>query len=314
MALLHTDPRHAVMTVSLLTSVVMLVGKLTAYLVSNSTAILADAAESVVHGAATTLAALSLWYADRPADATHPYGHGRIAYFSAGFEGALVFSASLAVLVNGVHSLLYGTQLRDLQAGLAISAILAAINMLLGAALVRIGRRHNSLIVSANGWHVLSDMWTTLAAIIGVGLVVMTGMPILDPLTALALGGYIMYTGVDLMRRAYSGLMDRVDPLLSEKLLVALRASVQNGLLADYHQVRYRRVNDELWIDMHVLVPGQLSLHNAHEQVTRVEDALRALFPADRVHITSHIEPADHEAAHPGGHEEIVDPLRAGSG
>ncbi len=314
MALIGNDPRRVVMTVSLLTSVIMLIGKLSAYLISNSTALLADAAESVVHGAATGLAALSLWYADRPADATHPYGHGRIAYFSAGFEGALVFSASLAVIASGVQTLRFGSQLGNLSAALAISAILAAINLLLGAALVRIGRKHNSLIVTANGWHVFSDMWTTLAAILGVGLVMITGIELLDPLTALALGGYIMVTGFDLMRRAYFGLMDRVDPQVSEKLLVELGGSVEKGLLADYHQVRHRRVNEELWIDMHLLVPGNLPLQKAHEQVTQVEEAVRTLFPEDRVHITSHIEPADHEAAHPGGHDETADPLRTPPG
>ena len=114
------DPRKTAITASLLASVVMLAGKLTAYSLTHSTAIFSDALESVVHGAATGLAAFSLWYAARPADADHPYGHGRIAYFSAGFEGALVFAASVAVISSGVIGLIRGPQLRHLGVGLGM--------------------------------------------------------------------------------------------------------------------------------------------------------------------------------------------------
>lgn len=303
------DPRKIAITVSLLASVVMLAGKLTAYFLTHSTAIFSDALESVVHGAATTLAAFSLWYAARPADTGHPYGHGRIAYFSAGFEGALVFAASVAVIASGVIGLIRGPQLRHLGVGLGIAGALAVINLVLGVALVRVGRRHNALILVANGKHVLTDMWTTAAAIVGVGLVMLTKIEWLDPVAALLIGGLIMASGVSLIRRSFGGLMDQVDPDVSRRLIESLQEQAAAGSIAGFHQLRCRSLNDELWIDVHLLVPGELPMVEAHTAVSRLEESIRRRFPNDKVHITSHIEPADHESAHPGGHKDATDPL-----
>lgn len=288
----------------------MLVGKLIAYFLTHSAAIFSDAAESVVHGAATGLAAYSVWYASRPADARHPYGHGRIAYFSAGFEGALVLAAAIAVMLSGIAGLIRGPELRHLGIGLTIAATLALINLALGLALVHVGRRHNALILLANGKHVLADMWTTAAAIVGVGLVLLTGAQWLDPVAALCIGVYIMATGIALIRKAVAGLMDEIEPELSRRLIDGLRKAVSDGLILDFHQLRCRQINDEVWVDVHVLVAGESSTREAHASVTHAEQSVRELFPDGKLHITSHIEPADHTAAHPAGHEETTDPLQ----
>jgi cation diffusion facilitator family transporter len=309
---MNSDPRKVAMLISLLASGVMLAGKLTAYLLTHSAAIFSDAAESVVHGAATGLATYSLWYAARPADAGHPYGHGRIAYFSAGFEGALVFAASIAVIYSGIVGLTRGPELRHLGLGLGISGALALINLVLGLALVHVGRKHNALIVTANGKHVLSDMWTTTAVILGVGLVLLTGVTWLDPVVALCVGVYIMVSGAALVRKAFAGLMDEVDPELSRRLIDGLQSAARKGVIVDFHQLRCRQINDELWVDVHLLVPGELSTIEAHDRVTRAEQSIRDLFSNDTVHITSHIEPTDHVGAHPGGHGGVTDPLKPG--
>jgi cation diffusion facilitator family transporter len=297
------------MLISLLASVVMLTGKLTAYFLTQSTAILSDAAESLVHGAATGLAAYSLWYAARPADAGHPYGHGRIAYFSAGFEGALILGASIAVILSGVLGLIRGPALRHLGVGLTIAGALALINLVLGLMLVRVGRKHNTLILIANGKHVLSDMWTTGAAILGVGLVLLTGLTWLDPVAAMCIGVYIMATGAKLIRKAVAGLMDQVDPDVSRRLIDGLQQAAREGVIVDFHQLRCRQINDELWVDVHLLVPGELPTAEAHARVTQAEQSIRDLFSSSRIHITSHAEPAEHTAAHPGGHAGVSDPL-----
>lgn len=303
------DPVKTAISVSLLVSFVMLAGKLTAYYLTHSTAILADAVESVVHVAATVLVALSVWYAARPADADHPYGHGRSAYFSAGFEGALVFAASIAVMWSGIHGLIQGPELRHLGLGIGIAAGLALINLVLGLGLIRVGRRHNALILIANGRHVLTDVLTTLAAIVGIGLVLLTNVTWLDPAAALLIGILIMASGVSLMRQAWAGLMDKVDPELSRRLIGGLQEHVGEGRIAGFHQLRCRMVNNELWIDVHLLLPGDLPMAEAHARATQLESAIPTLFPKHRVHITSHIEPAEHEAAHPGGHQGDGDPL-----
>lgn len=309
------DPRKLAMLVSLFASAIMLTGKMIAALATGSVALFADAAESVVHGLATAMAAFSLWYADRPADSGHRYGHGRIVYFSAGFEGALVCAAGVAIIVGGVHGLITGAKPHDLAFGLGIASVLAVINLVLGLTLVRIGRRHNAFVLVANGKHVLSDMLTTAAAIAGVGLVMITDIAWLDPITALGIGGFILYTGAGIVREAVGGLMDRVEPEVVASLETEMQRHRENGQIAGFHQLRCRKVNDELWVDVHLLLPGDMTMHDAHARATRLERSLRELPLPEKLRITSHIEPADHEAAHPGGHREElptdVDPTRA---
>lgn len=298
------DPRQVAMTVSLLAAVVMLAGKLTAYFVTHSAAIFADAAESVVHGTATLLAAFSLWYANQPADAAHPYGHGRIVYFSAGFEGALIATTALVVLWSGARGLFVEVEVSHLAFGMGISLVLAVINLVLGLALLRVGRRHNALVLVANGKHVLSDMLTTLAAMSGVGLVMLTGYRLFDPLAALLIGVLILVSGLRLLREAYAGLMDEVAPDVLDQLAGELQHQRDTGRIAGFHQLRCRHMNDQLWVDVHVLIPGDVPTREAHSRVTLMEEALHALPLKDELHVTSHIEPADHTAAHPEGHSE----------
>jgi len=303
------DPRKIVMRISLGASVVMLSGKMLAFFLTHSAVILSDAAESVVHGFATGFAAIALWYSARPADANHPYGHGRIAFFSAGFEGSLVFVASLSVMYMGVHALIQGPQLRNLELGLAITGGLAGINLVLGTTLIRVGKKHNEIILVANGRHVLSDMWTSAAAIIGVGLVMITGFVWLDPVAAILVGAYIMTTGLRLMRESFAGLMDELDPEVANTLTSVLNDAVRQEQITGFHQLRCRKANKELWVDVHILVPDEMRTDEAHSRVTAVEDAIRSSFPSDHVHITSHVEPADHETAHPDEHMGFGDPL-----
>jgi len=307
------DPRHLAMRISLIASVFMLAGKLTAYFLTHSAAMFADAAESVVHGVATAFAAFSLWYAARPADAEHPYGHGRIVYFSMGFEGALVLVASFAVVRSGVLGLIYGLELQRIGVGLAIAGTLAAFNLALGAALVRIGKKYNALVLVANGKHVLSDFWTTAAAILGLVLVNLSGRNWLDPLAALVIGGWIMFTGIGLIRAAIAGLMDAVDPELAAKVAAGLEDAVRDRRIAKYHEVRCRKLNDEVFIEAHLLVAGNTPLDEAHRRATDVENRLRALFPNQRVYITTHVEPLAHDAAHPQGHPHRLDSETVGS-
>ncbi|QDU60848.1 Ferrous-iron efflux pump FieF [Planctomycetes bacterium Pan216] len=307
------DPRRLAMIASLVVSAVMLSGKSFAFFLTHSSALLADALESVVHLAATGFAAYSLWYAARPADRDHPYGHGRIAYFSAGFEGALVFAASIAVMASAVHGFLAGEQLHDLGIGFVIAVGLAVLNLILGMALVWVGRNHHSLILVANGKHVLADVWTTLAAIIGLGLVMLTGNVWIDPLAAGLIGLLIMWSGWSLIRRSYLGLMDRVDPEQSQRLVGVIESEVERLGISSFHQLRYRIINDQVWIELHVQVPGDMNVTEAHRRVTKLEHAVRTFFDNRLVWIVTHIEPIDHHRAHPHEHRGMIDPLQFGT-
>ncbi|MEE8142967.1 MAG: cation diffusion facilitator family transporter [Planctomycetota bacterium] len=302
------DPRKLAISVSLMLAVLVLIGKWIAYLLTSSTAIFSDAAESVVHIAATGIAAYSIWYAMRPADAEHLYGHGKFAYFSAGFEGALLLAVAASIFYAAIVSLIRGPVLHNLGVGIVITASLGLVNLALGIYLIRVGRRESALALVANGHHVLSDMWTSLGVVLGVVLVAWTGAVWLDPLVAVAVGVQISSTGFALVRKAYHGLMDRVEPEDSRIIQESLSSSVAEGLVSGFHQLRHRQVDDMLMVEMHLLLPGELSLAEAHERVSVVEEKLREELSNPRVLIYSHLEPSDHGAAHPEGHE-LEDPL-----
>jgi cation diffusion facilitator family transporter len=281
------------MAISLGSSILILAGKVTAYSLTGSVALFSDAAESVVHLAATAFAAFSLWFASLPADANHPYGHGRIAYLSAGFEGALVLAAGVTVLYSGVISLIQGPVLAQLGLGLSIAGAVAVVNLIVGLSLLMVGRRHNSFILIANGKHVLTDVWTTVAAIIGLSLVMWTGLIWIDAVVALTLGLTIVGSGGMLLRRSLAGLMDEADASMVTGFHDALKEGVRRGLIADYHQMRCRQSNDRFWVEVHLLVPGDLTTREAHNRATEVEQLLEKVHPGQPVSVTTHIEPLD---------------------
>ncbi len=289
------DESRIAITASLAVAVLMLVGKLAAFFITGSTAILSDALESVIHLFATGIAAVSLWYAAQPPDPGHPYGHGKIAYFSAGFEGVLIAVAALGIAWAAVEALVTGPELQRLGLGLVITAALAAVNAVLGVALVRIGKRQNALVLVANGQHVLTDMWTSLGVLAGVGLVWATGVLWLDPVVALVVGANILWTSVRLVRGSYEGLMEKADAEDTERIVARLDAAQAEGRIAGWHQLRHRRVNDQMWVEMHLLFPPPLSVTEAHARASAVEADLRALFPEADVLVTSHLEPVTHE-------------------
>ncbi len=311
---LAADParqQRLAMTASLVIAFVMLAGKMAAWLLTGSTAILSDALESVVHLGATAMAGFSLWYASQPPDRRHPYGHGKIAYFSSGVEGAFILIAAIAIVWTAVADLVRGPEVRQLGVGVLITGALGAINLVLGLALVRVGKRTNALVLVANGHHVLTDMWTSLGVLVGILLVWLTGIVWLDPVVAMLVGANIVWTSGRLLRDAYRGLMETADLDETDRVLEVLDAAVSEGVIDGYHHVRHRRVNDQVWIEQHLLLPDHLQLTEAHERATAVELRQRAIFPDSRVQVTSHLEPDSHE--HPGGdpHDAVTDSLAA---
>lgn len=301
------------MSLSLGVSAIMLVGKVGAYLMTGSAAILSDAAESVVHVLATALVAVSLWYTLRPADTSHPYGHGKAAYFSAGFEGGMIVIAALAITYAAIRSLIRGPELEQLGIGLFIIAGLTVINLVLGLYLVRTGRRTNSLVLVSNGRHVLTDMWTSVGVVVGVFIVWVTGVVWIDPIVAIIVAVNILFTGFSLIRESFRGLMEEVDPSDTNVLIAELERAREKGFIAGYHQVRHRRVDDQRWIEYHLLFPDEIKLSEAHDRSHRVEERVIALFPNDVTVVTAHLEPNTHDLAHPDGHVEPRDPLTSSS-
>lgn len=302
--------RRRAMTASLLVSFLMLVGKLTATYLTGSTAILSDAAESVIHLFATGFAGFSLWYAATPPDVEHPYGHGKISYFASAVEGTLILIAAVGIAWTAAHDLVAGVEIERIDVGIYLVGGLTLVNFALGRYLIRTGRRTNSLVLVSNGQHVMTDMWTSLGVIAGIGLVWLTGIRWLDPAVGLLVAGNILWTAKDLLRRSIYGLMDEADPQATAALLDKLSAAVEAEVIAGFHQVRHRRSGEQVWIEYHLMFPGDMAIHKAHERAHQVEDEVDALFPDDDVHVTAHLEPRRHDEAHPEEHTEPPDPLR----
>jgi cation diffusion facilitator family transporter len=307
----RSDPRLKSIALSFGVSFLMLVGKSAAFLLTGSAAIMSDAAESVVHVLATAMVAVSLWYSLRPADRSHPYGHGKIAYLSAGFEGGMIMVAAIAIIFTAIAALVQGPELEQLGSGLLIIAALTVVNLALGLYLIRSGRKNNSVILIANGRHVLTDMWTSVGVVAGVFVVWITGIIWLDPLVAILVALNILWTAGGLLREAFGGLMERSDPADTEIILEELERAKQNKEIAGYHQVRHRRVDDQRWIEYHLLFPDELTLSVAHERSHVVEERLKSRFGSDISIVTAHLEPRAHDRAHPRGHVEPADPFRS---
>lgn len=307
-AVLIARSERIAIIISFLISFLMLGGKVYAFYLTQSTAILSDALESIVHLLVTGFSAYSVYLAQKPADRSHLYGHDRIVVFSIGLEGTIVFGVGAIIVFEAVRVLLTGPELAALGYGLAITAALAAINLVLGLYLVRQGQRINSNVLEANGHHVLSDMWTSLAVLGGLALVALTGIQWFDPLVALLAGVHISRTGFKILKRAVFQGMDQTNQEVTDLFLKVLDQSKQENLIADYHQLRHREVNGTRWIEVHLLFHDQLSLQAAHTQATEVERRLRKARPTETVWVTSHLEPfQDHTehntAIHPRNHE-----------
>jgi len=250
--------------ISLVVSALLLGAKYEAYRLTGSTAILSDALESIVNVVAAVFALGGLVFAGRPADRNHPYGHGKIEFFSAAFEGGLIAFAAVLIIYEVARSLIRGVEVRQLEAGLGIVLAAGVVNLLLGKFLVRTGRRHSSLTLVADGQHVLSDFWTSIGIVAGLILVRVTGLAWLDPVVAALVALNLMWTGVRLVRHAAGGLLDEEDTALLGRLLEVLQQHVGQGVIRVHH-LRAIRAGRFHHVDAHLVVPEFWSVDRAHE-------------------------------------------------
>lgn len=293
------------MRLSLAVGFLMLVLKVGAYVLTSSAAILGDAAESVVHVAAVMFATFSLGYVHKPADDDHPYGHSKVAFFSAGIEGALIVIAALFIIFTSLQRWIQHLPPANLDEGLALTALTIVINAALGFYLLRTGRRAGSLILESNGKHVLTDFWTSLGALIGLGLVALTGWYGWDPLCGLLMAANIIWTGYSLMRHSIGGLMDTADPQLNAALDAALRRETEKHGL-QFHALRHRDAGDMHYVEVHLLFDDDIMLKDAHRTATEIELAVQGSV-SHPVLITTHLEClGDHDELHQ--HGEASDP------
>jgi cation diffusion facilitator family transporter len=257
---------------SLLAGVGLLAIKLGAWRLTGSAAVLSDSLESVVNVVAAALLLYSLILSARPADRNHPYGHGKVEFFSAGVEGTLIALAAVLILIEAGDAILHGTQLQHLDEGLVLLTLAAGGNALLGAYLMRVGRRTHSLALVADGRHLMTDVATSVGVILGLGAVKITGWAVLDPLVAVVVAVNILRTGWKLMREAVGGLMDEADERLLERVVHCLEKQRAPGWI-DVHSLRAWRSGPVQHTDFHLVVPRYFDadrLHRINDELTNV--------------------------------------------
>ncbi len=268
----------------------MLMGiKFLTYSLTLSTAVLSDALESIINVVAAAFASVSVWLAAKPPDREHPYGHGKIEYFSAGFEGALIIIAASGIFYSGIHQIMTPHPLPRLQEGIGILAGATIANLLLGICLLRVGRRTQSITLEADGRHIITDVYTSGAVVAGMVLVNWTGWDRLDGIVACMVGINILVTGGRLIRQSFARLMDASDPILLDRIATCLQ-SHRRPQWIDIHKLRAWQAGLQIHIDLHLVLPRDFSMEQSHDEAKDVEVLLLRYFDG-RANALVHIDP-----------------------
>ncbi len=266
------------MALSVSTSTLLMVLKFCSYRLTGSSAILSDALESIINVVAGGFAFWSVYLASKPADVDHPYGHGKIEFFSTGFEGALIVIAAGGILWEALPRIIEPRALPRLDFGLLILLGTAVVNFWLAKTLIRTGERTRSMAITADGKHVLADVYTSAGVLIGLLLVRQTGWYFLDGVVACLVAANILFVGARLVIESFSRLMDASDPELLAQI-GAIIAQHRKSLWIDVHRLRAWRSGPQIYIDFHLILPRYLSLEDAHREVTELEQLLKKELP-----------------------------------
>lgn len=287
----YLKTRLIAISISFFAGAFLMAFKFYAYYLTDSSAILSDALESIINVVAGAFALGSILFAAKPPDECHPYGHGKIEYFSAGFEGALIILASLGILKTGISQIFFPRELPDLQDGLIILLAATLANFILGIFLVRTGKRTRSLVITADGKHVLTDVYTSGGVLLGLLLVRQTGWYWLDGTIACIVGLNIIVTGTKLVRQSFAGLMDASDSELLEEIS-NLISRYHKEQWIDIHQLRAWRSGYLVHIDMHLTLPRDFTLEEAHIESKKLENLLNDYFGGNGS-ILIHLDPCE---------------------
>ena len=270
--------------------------KTLAWWLTGSVGLLSDALESIVNFAAALLALSMLRLAATPPDEEHPYGFSKAEYFAAGIEGALIVLAAAGILASAIPRLIEPRQLEAPALGLALTTVASAINLAVALVLIRVGRQNHSITLEADGQHLMTDVWTSVGVIVGVGLVFATGWLRLDPLVALAVAAHIVWTGVGMVRRSASGLLDAAIPRDDQNEVTKLLAEYSRRYGVAFHALRTRQAGARRFISFHILVPDAWSVAQAHRLSEEIEARIRSMVP--NASIFTHIEPISDPASY----------------
>ncbi len=281
------------MNLSLAVAVVLLGAKTYASIVTGSSAIYSDAAESVVHMFAVAFAAWALRLSHKPADDTHHFGHDKISFISSGFEGAMISAAAVLIFYEAGMQFVHGVNLTNLGVGLWITAGAAVVNLALGLSLIKVGKKSGSSLLRANGLHVLTDVWSSIAVVVALILISFTGWRMWDPIFAVIAALNILRVGLGLIKESLSGLLDEADPIIEKQARDILDAETATRGLT-YHNFRHRHSGRAHWVEFHLVFPDETTVGEAHGRATEVEAAVAAII-APQGRVITHLEPRSEE-------------------
>lgn len=267
--------------------------KTIAYFLTGSVGLLSDAIESLVNLAGAIMALIMLTIAARPADHDHVYGHSKAEYFASVTEGILIFGAALGIIVTAVQRFIEPRPIEQLGIGLTVSVAASLINFVVARILLNAGRNRHSITLEADAQHLMTDVWTSVGVIGGVALAGFTGWNLLDPVVAILIALNILWTGYQLMRRSVMGLMDAALPENEQKLIHEVMDRYKKRGV-DFHALRTRQAAARRFISVHVLVPGETTVHDAHHIVEDFENDIRSSL-GGVVTVFTHLEPAEDE-------------------
>lgn len=261
-----------------------------AYWITGSVGLLSDALESLVNLVAACVALVALTIAARPADDDHPYGHEKAEYFSSGLEGGMILIAALGIGVAAAYRLLHPQPLEHVGLGLFVSLIATLINFGVARILLAAGRQHDSIAIEADAHHLMTDVWTSIGVLAGVGAVGVTGWLWLDPAVAIAVAANIVWTGITLVRRSALGLMDTALPEEEQALIRGVLDQYRTEGI-EYHALRTRRAGPRRFVEVHILVPGAWTVQRGHDLLEVIEAQIRERLA--HATVFTHLEPIE---------------------
>jgi len=274
--------------ISIAASIATIMLKGGAYYITGSVGLLSDALESFINLAAAVTALIMITIAMSPPDKDHPFGHSKAEYFSSVIEGSLILVAAVAIGVTSIEKIINPGELSDLGSGLAISALASVINLFTALILLRAGKRYNSITLEADAHHLMTDVWTTAGVIAGLVMVKITGFVILDPVIAILVAVNIVFTGVRIIKRSVSGLMDEALPEKELNLVKSVLDGYEEQCIT-YHSLYTRKAASKNFIFLHLLMPGNWHISRGHEITKEIEVEIAKVLPDSDVFI--HIEP-----------------------
>lgn len=285
-----------VLRLSIGAAVLTIVLKAGAFLLTGSVGLLSDAAESIVNLVAAIVALAVVQIASRPPDEDHPHGHDKADYFSAGLEGGLILLAAGSIAITAVVRLLDPQPLESIGVGIGVSLVATVLNLFMARLLISTGKEHDSVVLEADGQHLMTDVFTSVGVIAGVGAVVLTGWERLDPIIALVVAANIVVTGLRLVRRSANGLMDAaLEPEELDRINGVLTQLTSDDV--QFHALRTRRAGRRVFVSVHLLVPGHWTVQRGHDLAEVVEQQLREV-SGDGASVLTHLEPLDDPLSH----------------